>query len=61
MADFAALVAIAGKVSTDIDTKLSAKDAVIADLTAQLAAFQNDQVTVDQVVQTLTAADAKLG
>lgn len=58
------LVAIGNKIAADIATTIPAKDAQITaltaentDLKAQLAAFQNDQATIDGVVQTLTNAD----
>lgn len=70
MADFSALVTIAGKLSTDIDAHLAA-DAVLkgqldaanakaADLTAQLAVFEGAQANIDAVAATLTAADDKV-
>lgn len=68
MADLTALNAISAKITTDIATKLAAdkaasdaKDATIADLTAQLAAANTDQAGVDAVTAQLTTADGTLG
>lgn len=62
-----AILDIANKVSADIDTKLAAKDAQIASLTADLAtanaslaALQASDADTTAAVQVLTDADAKL-
>lgn len=61
VADFTALNAISAKLDTDVTAKLAAKDATIADLTAQLAAASTaDQPVIDAITTSLTATDAKL-
>lgn len=50
-------VAIA-KLQTDLANKLTAKDATIADLTAQLAATTADATKIDGLVSTVEAIDA---
>lgn len=63
MASIADLSNIVAKISADIDAfvaKDQAKDAQIADLQAQLAAFQNDGQVIDAAVAELTSADAKI-
>lgn len=58
-----AILDIANKVSADIDAKLlqvAAKDAQIADLTAQLAAAQANAADTDAAIAVLTDADNKL-
>lgn len=67
MASLDNLTAITTKIVADIDTKLAAAAAqatadaaTIADLRTQLAAFANDQATIDAAVTALTDADTKL-
>lgn len=58
-----AILDSANKISADIDAKLidsAAKDAKIADLTAQVAALTADQADTLTAIDVLTAADNKL-
>lgn len=57
------LTAVVAKIAADVDAFVAAdqaKDAQIADLKNQLAAFQNDGAAIDAATAALTAADAKL-
>jgi hypothetical protein len=63
MATVTDLTTAVAKLSADLDTYIAAdqaKDAKIADLTAQLAAFANDAAAVDNAVQMIDAMDAKV-
>lgn len=71
MASLTDLTDIVGKLRTDVSARMQAdagtiatlttagalKDATIADLQTQLAAFQNDATVIDAAVQTLTELD----
>lgn len=54
------LTAIVPKLQSDAAAKLAAKDATIAALKDQLAAFQNDEATINGVVDILTQVDGTM-
>lgn len=60
-ADVASRLASDALTISSLTTAGSLKDATIADLTAQLTAFQNDQATIDAAVADLTDTDVTLG
>ena len=60
LADLAVVTAKLATDVADVKAKLVAAEAQVADLTTQLAAFQNDAVAVDAAVTSLEATDAAL-